>query len=438
MSERADAQGEVQEENKATAVRFIHGFNEMMASKPGTRQSRWTAARDIIFGGCTIAGTVIASPLLRRRYNRHGATDAEAAAGMPGDNLVKQPKLGYTRAITIEAPPAQLWPWLAQIGQGRGGLYSYDGLENLVGCDIHSADNVLAEHQDLNEGDIIRSGPDKFPCWMVMDIKAPRHLVLLGAGTPAQIAVPDVVDEIPAKDYAASTWQWQLLPRADETQTRLVVRQRLTFSPGQRLIWRLVEPVNFAMEHKMLEGLKARAEAHAPFAEGDASVSTYDVTDTAVVGHPRDEVYAALVAELNGTTSWWLPHRATTVREGHSYDDAGAVADTIVRGRWAVPFTTMTMEVQPGELIRVHYVGGAFKGTGTWTFTDIDRRRTEVTYRWQTSPSGPLRRALARFLPVAKTHSTNMRTGFQQLTAFLDRKTEHCAGSATHSPPTSG
>lgn len=222
----------------------------------------WAGVRDIVIGGSVIASTVVASPLVRRHYNRFGATDAEVSSPMPGDEFVTQPKLGFTRAITIDAPPAQVWPWLAQIGQARGGLYSYDGLENLVGCDIQSADEILTEHQDLNKGDIIRSGPDAFPCWMVLDVEAPNHLVLIGAGTPAKVAVPEVVDEIPAKDYAASTWQWQLLPRVDGTQTRLVVRQRLTFSPGQRLTWRLVEPINFAMEHKMLKGLKARAEAN--------------------------------------------------------------------------------------------------------------------------------------------------------------------------------
>jgi len=180
---------------------------------------------------------------------------------MPGDDLVMKPKLGYTRAVSIDAPPGEVFAWLAQIGQGRGGLYSYDALENLVGCDIHSADDIIAEYQNLSEGDIIRSGPDNYPCWMVMEVDPPHHLVLLGAGTPAEVAVPEVFEEIPARNYAASTWQWQLLPRANGTTTRLVVRQRLTFSPRQGLIWRIVEPINFAMEHKMLSGLKARAEA---------------------------------------------------------------------------------------------------------------------------------------------------------------------------------
>ena len=210
-----------------------------------------------------MAATVVTSPLLRHRYNRSGATDAEVCAAMPGDDLVQQPKLGFTRAVTIDASPAEVWPWLVQIGQGRGGLYSYDGLENLVGCDIHSADEILADHQNLSQGDIIRSGPDTYPCWVVMAAEAPRHLVLLGAGTPADVAIPETVDDVPLRGYSASTWQWQLRPRAGGTQTRLLVRQRLSYSPRQGLIWRLVEPINFAMEHKMLKGLRARAEHHA-------------------------------------------------------------------------------------------------------------------------------------------------------------------------------
>lgn len=339
---------------------------------------------------------------------------------MPGDDLVKRPGLGYTRAITIDASPADVWPWLVQIGQGRGGFYSYDGLENLVGCNVRSANHILANQQTLNPGDLIRSGPDTFPCWVVMDVDAPHHLILLGAGTPANVVVPETVKETPAKDYAVATWQWQLLPVAEGTKTRLVVRQRLVHSPGQRLIWRLVEPINFVMENKMLKGLRARAESEGPAPVERAAPTVYDVTDTAVILHPAEEVYAALVGELSGTTCWWQPHRSTTVRGDRCYDEVGAIADTIVGGRWPVSFTTTTIEARPGELIRVQYVGGAFRGVGTWTFTEIEGG-TEVAYRWQTNPSGPLRRAAARMLPVAKTHSTNLRDGFRQLEARLDQ-----------------
>lgn len=200
--------------------------------------------------------------LTPRRYNRHGATDDELAMSMPGDELVPRPKLGYTRAITIDAAPTEVWKWLVQIGQGRAGLYSYDWLENLVGCKIRSATAVIAEHQHLEVGDIIRSGPDHFPCWAVMQVDVPESLVLLGAGTPEKVEIPEPLDELPPTGYAAATWQWLLQPRADNTQTRVVVRQRLTYSPRQAAVWHIVEPINFVMERKMLRGMKERAETN--------------------------------------------------------------------------------------------------------------------------------------------------------------------------------
>jgi hypothetical protein len=219
--------------------------------------------RDVVVGGSVAAWTLLASPFLRRRYNRWGAEAGELTRPLPGDELVPHPELGYTRAITIEAAPDQVWPWLAQIGQGRGGFYSYDGLENLVGCDIHSADRVLPEHQDLAVGDIIRSGQDRHICWVVMELDAPHHLVLQGAGTPAAVEVPPVVERVPERGYAASTWQWVLEP-AGGRRTRVIVRQRCTYSPRQALLWRVVEPLNFVMEREMLRGIKARAEGAAP------------------------------------------------------------------------------------------------------------------------------------------------------------------------------
>ena len=93
---------------------------------------------------------VVARPLI----NQWGATDQEHQATWPGDHLVGQPGYVWTSAITIQAPAAQVWPWLVQLGQGRGGLYSYDWLENLVGCDVHSTDRILPEFQTpLQVGD---------------------------------------------------------------------------------------------------------------------------------------------------------------------------------------------------------------------------------------------------------------------------------------------
>jgi len=229
-----------------------------------TYSSRWdrvrTMAYDLIVGGGLVVGTLVGAPFIRRFYNRHGATDHEVERPLPGDHLVALPKLGYTRAITIEAPIAHVWPWLAQFGQGRGGFYSYDTLENLVGCGIHSADRILPQHQQVAVGDLIRSGRDRHVCWQVVELDPPHHLVLMGAGTPAQPSVPEIVDDIPEHGYVASTWQWVLEPLDGGRHTRLLVRQRLTYSPNQSWLWHLVEPLNFVMEHRMLRGIRDRAE----------------------------------------------------------------------------------------------------------------------------------------------------------------------------------
>lgn len=228
-----------------------------------TRRTRWSPIRDLVVGGGAILLTALAAPVLRRRYNRAGATDEELTEPLPGDELVRDPELGYTRAVTIDAPPEAVWPWLAQIGQGRGGFYSFDTVENLIGCGIHSVDEILPELQHVEPGDLVRAGRDTYPCWTVMEVDPPHHLVLQGSGTPAEVAVPEVVDEVPERGYVASTWHWVLRPLDDGRRTRLVVRQRCTYRRNQAVLWHVVEPLNYVMEREMLRGVAARAEEHA-------------------------------------------------------------------------------------------------------------------------------------------------------------------------------
>ena len=212
---------------------------------------------DVLVGGTQVLATTLAAPIARRRYNRWGATDAEVVQTMPGDELVARPVLGYTRAITIRASTERVWPWLVQMGQGRGGLYSFDGLENLVGCRIHSADRILPDAQQVAVGDLIRLGPTGYPCFRVDQVEPGASLVLVGADPrpPHAPAAPDSPTGI-------ATWQWQLRPTTDGRGTRLVSRQRLSYPPatGTSLMWHLVEPVGFVMERQMLRGIKHRAE----------------------------------------------------------------------------------------------------------------------------------------------------------------------------------
>ena len=119
---------------------------------------------DGIIGAIEVAFTLLLSPFIRSWYNRWGATADEIGRALPGDDLVPTPRQRYTRAITINASSDAIWPWLAQMGQGRGGLYSYDWLENLIGCDIHSVDWIVPAFQDLQVGDAVRLGQKGILC----------------------------------------------------------------------------------------------------------------------------------------------------------------------------------------------------------------------------------------------------------------------------------
>jgi hypothetical protein len=196
-------------------------------------------------GAVTIAVTILASPLLRPWYSKWGASEAEVKKRMPGDDQVPDPTLESTRAITIQAPMAEVWPWLVQMGQGRGGLYSYERLENLVGCDMHNAERIIPEQQHLSVGDKVRlSQADSTPYFVVTAIEPGRAIILGGDDPP-------------------TTWGFILEP-IDENSTRLIIRFRQQYEPslGNVIGWRVfTDPITFVMERKMLQGIKVRAEA---------------------------------------------------------------------------------------------------------------------------------------------------------------------------------
>lgn len=210
------------------------------------------------------AAAVMAYALLVRPWHvRWGATDEEVDRPLPGDDLLPRSRWGATRAITIQAPPDAVWPWIAQLGQGRGGLYSYDWLENLAGCDIHSADAILPEHQSPAAGDLIRMGPQGYPAFVVQSVD-PGHALVLTAVNPETGQVEALPDD-PGEPYTAGSWAF-VLEDAGPGATRLIVRSRgdSNLGPGNTLMWRIVEGVQFVMEQKMLRGVKLRAESAAP------------------------------------------------------------------------------------------------------------------------------------------------------------------------------
>jgi hypothetical protein len=195
-----------------------------------------------------VAGTAIAYVMLVRSWQlRWGATDEEIRADLAGDDLIRDPDLVATRAITIRAPADQVWPWIAQMGQGRGGLYSYDALENLVGCDIHSAERIVPEWQDVAVGDAFRLHPDV--ALQIAWVDPGRALVVSG-GVPMGGSAPPY-------DF---TWAFALSERPGGT-TRLLVRERYRYTrPWSALLVEPIELASFVMSQKMLRGIRDRVE----------------------------------------------------------------------------------------------------------------------------------------------------------------------------------
>jgi hypothetical protein len=232
--------------------------------RPG-RVFSWRLSREVLEGaggGAQVAVVTLTAPIVRRWYNRWGATSAEIAGAMPGDELVPLPKMTSTRTISIGAPPDVVWAWLVQIGQGRGGFYSFDALENMLRCDIHSAGRIMPQFQELHPGDLILLAPAGAPCYRVATVAPPHALVLVGTDPKTRAAGP-----VPAgPEEMGMTWQWMLRPVDDGRGTRLVARQRYSYPRRQSVLWHLVEPVDFVMERRMLTGIKARAEARQPAA----------------------------------------------------------------------------------------------------------------------------------------------------------------------------
>ena len=183
----------------------------------------------------------------RPRQLRWGATDEESKGPLPGDDLIENADITATRVITIRAAAHRVWPWIAQLGQGRGGFYSYDFLENLVGCDIHSADRVVPEWQRIGVGDEVRFAPEVG--LVVAALDQGRSLVLRG-GVP-------IGNTTPPYDF---TWAFVLRDEPDKT-TRLLVRERYAYTRTWAwIIVELTEVLSFVMSQKMLREIKERAE----------------------------------------------------------------------------------------------------------------------------------------------------------------------------------
>ncbi len=214
-------------------------------------------ARHAAAAALALAGGSLAVLVGTRRWHQHwGATDEEIARPLPGDDLIPDPKLDSTQAITIHAPAERIWPWLAQMGYGdRAGSYSYDLFERSVGRNLYRIDPAIPP---LVAGATMPFYPGAPMTVAVAD--PPRALVLwqvTSAGKAIDPAGPW------GEEYVAWSWAF-VLQRVDAATTRLLIRMRVSYQPAAKwapLMWLLVEPAHFVMGRRQLLGLRRRAQA---------------------------------------------------------------------------------------------------------------------------------------------------------------------------------
>jgi len=250
--------------------------------------------RGVLFS--VIAAAVTYAVAVRPRIVRWGAADDEIEGQLPGDELIEDAMSQTTRAITISAPVSEVWPWLIQLGEGKGGLYSYDAIENMMGRDSSLTYEIRPEWQDLAVGDTVKLAPGDGPVLEVAVLEPYESLVLRGSTTEAEDGEPaaselgaseppaeeastgepmtdepaaeEVATDEPTTDKSAKaepdyefTWAF-VLREVNPLTTRLVVRGRGAGHPRELAtgFGLALEPFLFLLEEKMLRGIKKRAE----------------------------------------------------------------------------------------------------------------------------------------------------------------------------------
>ena len=227
----------------------------LRAASPGNGTRTVDGARSLTRALAVGAAAAIAVTA-RNATHRWGATTAEHDTRLPGDELVAEPAIVATRAVTVDAPAEAIWCWLVQIGHGRGGMYSYDWLENLIRLDIHSTDVVRDKWQHLDVGDRI--------------VLVPKGWVGLHAGYALPVVHVDpprtlVLRQSPPEHPWDAVWTFHIRP-VDSGRSRLVSRGRSHRRSGLAGIVDIaldavMDPVTLLMTRKMLLGIKLRAES---------------------------------------------------------------------------------------------------------------------------------------------------------------------------------
>lgn len=210
-----------------------------------------TATTNAVAGAALAGGVILYRKLLRQPILTWGASEDEAAARLPGDELLEEADGVATRAITIHAPASAVWPWIAQLGPyPRGGAYTYDWIENLLGLNMHSAATILPDYQHPQVGEGFGFGANK----MRFAIVEPEHVLAIRS--------------------ADGNWVWTFVLTEQDGETRLISRNRFRLPKLKDKLGMIpMEPGSLVMERKMLLGIKQRAERLAT-EQGPASRSS--------------------------------------------------------------------------------------------------------------------------------------------------------------------
>jgi hypothetical protein len=208
-----------------------------------------------------LALLVLIPAALHPWYLRWGATDRELQQPLPGDELVFSGANTATRAITIQSPPEQIWPWIVQIGEDRAGFYSYMWLENLFLADMHNSDRIVPEWQTRQLGDTVwMARKDRFHGRgraIVAALQAHHAMVLVSPDDYAKLTK--------SGPQISGAWTFIVEPEGKRA-SRLIMRTLgVPTGPFNRAFnYFVYDPAHFIMERKMLLGIKERAERYQP------------------------------------------------------------------------------------------------------------------------------------------------------------------------------
>ena len=187
----------------------------------------------------------------------YGSTAREQDLVLPGDRIVGRPQVVTDHAVTIDAPPATVWPWLLQMGWGRGGWYTARWVDRLLfPANGPSAEAIVPDLQDLAVGDFIPDGPPETECGMIVEQFEPERALVLHSTSHLPLSW---------RDKAELDWSWAFVlhPLDDGRRTRFHFRSRWTTAPWWFTLggWLVVVPADFVMSRAMLRGVKQRAES---------------------------------------------------------------------------------------------------------------------------------------------------------------------------------